>query len=105
MPFLNFRALYRFSNDSNDGEIISGSYMRTGCMAAFDNFDHFQQYSDEILDLLEDFASPASVHSKVMDAVEAADSLSEGGRLSTSINVSLSDPVTRSAADGGENSK
>lgn len=64
-------------------------------MAAFDSFEHFQEYSDEILDTLEDFASPAFVHSKVMDAVDAADSASEGSRLSTSINVSISDPITK----------
>lgn len=39
--------------------------MRTGCMAAFDSFTHFEQYSDEILDLLEDFSSPAFVNAKV----------------------------------------
>jgi len=32
-------------------------------------------YSDEILDLLEDFVSPAMVNAKVLEAVEAADSI------------------------------
>lgn len=77
--------------------------MRTGCMAAFDSFEHFQEYSDEILDLLEDYASPAFVNSKVLDAVEAADSASDG-RCSTSINVSISDPISK-AADAAEQSK
>lgn len=40
--------------------------MRTGCMAAFDSFDHFEMHSDEILDLLEDYASPAFVSAKVI---------------------------------------
>lgn len=85
------RCFFKFSPEKSETETIStGSFMRTGCMAAFDSFDHFKDYSDEILDLLEDFASPAFINSKVLDAVEAADSQSDGGRLSTSINVSLS---------------
>ncbi|XP_043279502.1 acetyl-CoA carboxylase isoform X2 [Venturia canescens] len=61
---------------------------RTGAMAAFQNLEQFSQYSDEVLDLLEDLSSPQSVSAKVLEAVEAA-----GGsesRHSTSINVSLS---------------
>ncbi|CAD7077022.1 unnamed protein product [Hermetia illucens] len=87
----------RIKVDSNESEISTGSFMRTGCMSAFDSFDHFEQYSDEILDLLEDFfSSPAFVSSKVLEAVDAADSVSDG-RLSTSINVSLSDQSARPA--------
>lgn len=81
------------------------SYMRAGWMAAFESFDDFKQYSGEILRLIEDFACPASISSKVLDALDAADSSSDGNRLSTSINVSMSDPVTRIPADGGENRK
>lgn len=81
----------------NGTDNLSSSYVRTGCMAAFDSFEHFDMYSDEILDLLEDLASPAMVSAKVLEAVEAADSMSDG-RLSTSINVSLSDPITRANA-------
>lgn len=33
-------------------------------MAAFDSFAHFEQYADEILDLLEDFSSPAYINAK-----------------------------------------
>lgn len=92
------RCFFKFSPEKSETETIStGSFMRTGCMAAFDSFEHFTEYSDEILDLLEDFASPALINSKVLDAVEAADSVSEGGRLSTSINVSISDPHSRPA--------
>ena len=77
--------------------------MRTGCMSAFDSFKHFQDYADEILDWMEELASPlAFVSSKVMDAVEAADSVSDSGRLSTSINVSISDPISRSSAEADE---
>ncbi|XP_049317448.1 acetyl-CoA carboxylase [Bactrocera dorsalis] len=84
-----------------DGEarekLLGSSFMRTGCMAAFDSFDHFEMHSDEILDLLEDYASPAFVSAKILEAVDAVDSISDG-RLSTSINVSLSDPITRANA-------
>ncbi|XP_065368602.1 acetyl-CoA carboxylase isoform X2 [Calliphora vicina] len=91
------RLFLRMASDENGPENLGGSYLRTGCMAAFDSFEHFDMYSDEILDLLEDLASPAMVSAKVLEAVEAADSMCDG-RLSTSINVSLSDPITRANA-------
>ncbi|XP_064542878.1 acetyl-CoA carboxylase isoform X1 [Drosophila montana] len=78
-------------------ETMGSSFVRTGAIAAFDSFEHFSMYSDEILDLLEDFVSPALVSAKVLEAVEAADSISDS-RHSTSINVSLSDPITRANA-------
>ncbi|KAL1117895.1 hypothetical protein AAG570_004208 [Ranatra chinensis] len=62
------------------------SPQRTGCMAAFESFQKFESYFDEILDLLEDFVSPAVVSPKIMEAVEN----SSESRMSTSINVSLS---------------
>lgn len=90
------RCFMKFSPDKSETEtIFTGSFMRTGCMAAFDSFEQFQEYSDEILDLLEDSVSPAMVNYKVLDAVEAANSESESLRLSTSINISLSDPISR----------
>lgn len=90
------RCFMKFSPDKSETEtIFTGSFMRTGCMAAFDSFEHFQEYSDEILDLLEESVSPAIVNYKVLDAVEAATSESDSLRLSTSINVSLSDPISR----------
>lgn len=72
--------------------------MRAGWMAAFDSFENFQEYSDDILKLIEDFSSPTTINSKVMDALDAAES-SEGHRLSTSINVSMSESVTRTSAN------
>nr|NP_610342.1 Acetyl-CoA carboxylase, isoform A [Drosophila melanogaster]AAF59155.2 Acetyl-CoA carboxylase, isoform A [Drosophila melanogaster] len=83
--------------DQAAAESLGNSFVRTGAIAAFDSFEHFEMYSDEILDLLEDFVSPAMVNAKVLEAVEAADSISDS-RHSTSINVSLSDPVTRANA-------
>ncbi|XP_055920497.1 acetyl-CoA carboxylase isoform X2 [Eupeodes corollae] len=86
------------SLDGMEAALSPGAtFMRTGCMAAFDSFEHFEQYSDEIFDLLEDLSSPAYASAKVLEAVDAADSASDG-RLSTSINVSLSDPVSRANA-------
>lgn len=79
--------------------------MRAGWMAAFDSFEQFQENSDDILKLIEDFSCPTNINSKVMEALEAAEAGNEGSRLSTSINVSMSDSVTRTpAADGGEQS-
>ncbi|XP_031639002.1 acetyl-CoA carboxylase isoform X2 [Contarinia nasturtii] len=96
------RCFMKFSPEKSETEtIFTGSFMRTGCMAAFNSFENFQEYSDEILDLLEDSVSPAFINSKVLDAVEAADDGS--GRLSTSINVSLSDPISRPANEQEQN--
>lgn len=99
VPLVHFQFLLPTAHPNRigitEGEIAAESYMRTGCMAAFDHFDHFQQYADEIFDLLEDFGGQTYVSTKVLDAVEAADSVGDDRRLSTSINVSLSDPVTR----------
>lgn len=64
---------------------IIHSVQRTGCMAAFESFGQFESYFDEILDLIEDFSSTATVSPKIMEAVESG---SES--QSTSINVSLS---------------
>lgn len=66
---------------------IIHTYQRTGCMASFESFNQFESYFDEILDLLEDFASKAQVPSKIIDALESG---SESMNNSTSINVSLS---------------
>ncbi|XP_077270819.1 acetyl-CoA carboxylase isoform X1 [Temnothorax americanus] len=69
---------------------------RAGAMAAFEDLDQFSQYTDEILDLLEDLSSPTPVMSaKLLEAVDAVGSES---RHSTSINVSLSAAETATAA-------
>lgn len=67
--------------------IMFDSFQRTGCMSAFENFSHFEQYADEIFDLIEDFSSPATINPKDLIAVESG---SESRTNSTSINVSLS---------------
>lgn len=120
VPLVHFQFLLptahpnRFSPDRETGNETGNhvaaaqrdSFMRAGWMAAFDSFEHFEEYSEDVLKLIEDFSCPTSISSKVLDALDAAESASEGNRLSTSINVSLSDPVTRTpASDGGEQSK
>ncbi|XP_058168228.1 acetyl-CoA carboxylase [Anopheles ziemanni] len=98
VPLVHFQFLLptahpnRYNSEGNDPDAIPDSFMRTGCMAAFDSFEHFNQYSDEILDLLEDYASPVFVNPKVLEAVDGGDS---DRRMSTSINVSISDQVNR----------
>ncbi|XP_066599220.1 acetyl-CoA carboxylase-like isoform X1 [Prorops nasuta] len=76
---------------------------RTGAMAAFQDLHQFGQYSDEVLDLLEDLSSPNSISAKVLEAVDAATGASES-RHSTSINVSISnsmDPPSAGVGGGG----
>ncbi|KAF7283158.1 hypothetical protein GWI33_001223 [Rhynchophorus ferrugineus] len=70
-----------------DAPTIIDTFQRTGCMAAFENFQQFDQYSDEILDLIEDFSNPATISTRDLNAVESG---SESRKNSTSINVSLS---------------
>lgn len=106
--FYIFSVLYSFSDGHGSGHdaSLTDTFMRAGWMAAFNSFEHFEDNSEDILKLIEDFSSPSSISSKVLDALDVAESQSEGNRLSTSINVSLSDPVTRTpASDGGEQSK
>lgn len=104
VPLVHFQFLLptahpnRIPLDGN-GDVTSNNFMRTGCKAAFESFDHFKQYSDEILDLLEDLTTPSYGNAKVMDAVESVDSVSDDRRLSTSINVSISADGTIRAND------
>ncbi|XP_017779998.1 PREDICTED: acetyl-CoA carboxylase isoform X2 [Nicrophorus vespilloides] len=72
-----------------DGETVKiyDSFQRTGCMSAFESFQQFETYADEIFDLIADFSSPASVCVKDMQVLESG---SESRADSTSINVSLS---------------
>ncbi|KAJ8957940.1 hypothetical protein NQ318_001938 [Aromia moschata] len=75
---------------------VVDTFHRTGCMAAFESFQQFEQYSDEIFDLIEDFSSPANISAKDLNAVESG---SESRGNSTSINVSLSVEVRRPSQD------
>ncbi|XP_050530810.1 acetyl-CoA carboxylase isoform X6 [Daktulosphaira vitifoliae] len=69
------------------------TYQRTGCMAAFESFNKFEQYFDEILDIMEDLSSPVYISPKIIEAVESGSE----SRLSSSLNVSLSLSETRPA--------
>lgn len=40
-------------NSETTGTPVLHSFQRTGCMAAFESFAQFENYADEILDLLE----------------------------------------------------
>lgn len=72
------RCFMKFSPEKSETEtIFTRSFMRTGCMAAFDSFECFQMYSDEILDLLENSVSPEIVNSKVSDAIDTGDAETE----------------------------
>uniref|UniRef100_W4VRL7 Putative acetyl-coa carboxylase n=1 Tax=Corethrella appendiculata TaxID=1370023 RepID=W4VRL7_9DIPT len=112
VPLVHFQFLLptahpnRYSTSQEAGhetEIPADSFMRTGCMAAFDSFEHFTQYSDEILDLLEDFSSPAFVNTKVLDAVDGTGDSDR--RMSTSINVSISESTGRSLTAESDTNK
>lgn len=66
-------------------QTVIHSCHRTGCMAAFESFNQFESYFEEILELVEEFSSTSAVSPKI---IEAVDNVSES--QSTSINVSLS---------------
>lgn len=98
MPLVHFQFLLPNNHPNRQTQSIVN--YRTGAMAAFKDFDQFREYSDEILDLLEDLSSPSSVSVKVLEAVDAIGSES---RHSTSINVSLSTATeAATAAELGE---
>lgn len=104
LPSAHPNRLVRYDNYNKDKEEESAgpqsqlctNFQRTGCMAAFESFQQFEQYADEIFDLIEDFASPAVISAKDLNAVESG---SESRTLSTSINVSLSVDGSRSAVE------
>ncbi|XP_046476133.1 acetyl-CoA carboxylase isoform X3 [Neodiprion pinetum] len=96
IPLVHFQFL--LPNNHPNRQNLTLVNHRTGAMAAFKDLEEFSQYSDEVLDLLEDLSSRNTVSAKVLEAVETAGSES---RHSTSINVSLSTGET-GIAEGGE---
>ncbi|XP_049825243.1 acetyl-CoA carboxylase isoform X3 [Aethina tumida] len=84
-------ALQESSVEGESNIRVIDTFQRTGCVAAFDNFHSFEQYADEILDLIEDFASPATINPKDLIAVESGSE----SRNSTSINVSITNDGIR----------
>lgn len=71
---------------TEEGPKLFDTFQRTGCIAAFENFQQFEQYADEIFDLVQDIANPVTVSAKDINALESG---SESRTNSTSINVSL----------------
>lgn len=88
IPLVHFQFMLPSNHPNRQNQSLVNH--RTGAMAAFQDLEQFSQYSDEVLDLLEDLSSPNSVSARVLEAVDAAGSES---RHSTSINVSLSTTV------------
>lgn len=68
-------------------------------MASFESFTQFEQYFDEILEIMEDFSSPVYVSPKIIDGIESGSE----SRLSSSLNVSLSAGETRPPTTDQEN--
>ncbi|XP_018332454.1 acetyl-CoA carboxylase isoform X2 [Agrilus planipennis] len=68
-------------------KLAHDTFQRTGCIIAFNTIQEFEEATDEILDLLEDCASPAAISAKDLSMLESG---SESRGNSTSINVSIS---------------
>ncbi|XP_074110362.1 acetyl-CoA carboxylase isoform X2 [Cotesia typhae] len=99
IPLVYFQFLLPSNHPNRQNQLLINH--RTGAVAAFQDLDHFSQYADEVLDLLQDLSSPNSVSAKVLEAVDAAGSES---RHSTSINVSFSTTEAGGPVEIGEKS-
>ncbi|KAI5637059.1 acetyl-CoA carboxylase, central region domain-containing protein [Phthorimaea operculella] len=58
---------------------------RTGALAAFESFEQFLQYSDELLDLVADFGSTATIRKEDLQALADGTSESRDSPASTSL--------------------
>lgn len=56
-------------------------------MTAFQSFDQFEMYADEILDLVRDCSRSVNVSNKVLEAVENASESRTSGSNSVSLNL------------------
>ncbi|XP_020292337.1 acetyl-CoA carboxylase isoform X2 [Pseudomyrmex gracilis] len=101
IPLIYFQFVLPSNHPNRQNESLVDH--RTGAMVAFENLDHFSQYADEILDLLEDLSSPTPVVSAKL--LEAMDSVGSESRHSTSINVSLSAAETSAATGAAPSDK
>lgn len=87
IPLVFFQFMLPVNHPNRDTQSPVNYYnYRIGAMAAFKDFEELNEHSEEILDLLEDSASPNSISAKILEAIEAGSE----SRNSTSINVSLS---------------
>ncbi|XP_063237346.1 acetyl-CoA carboxylase isoform X2 [Bacillus rossius redtenbacheri] len=90
MSLLQFQFLLPKSHPnrkSEPGDKLYSSFEnchRTGCMAAFETFEEFEDSADEILDVVEEFSSPSYTTPK---AIEEAMETGSESRLSTSISI------------------
>ncbi|XP_058809434.1 acetyl-CoA carboxylase isoform X4 [Phymastichus coffea] len=84
IPLVHFQFLLPTNHPNRQSHSLVNH--RMGAMAAFKDLAEFSQYSDEVLDLLEDLSNPITVSARVLEAVDAAVGCSES-RHSTSINV------------------
>ncbi|KAJ8688508.1 hypothetical protein QAD02_024303 [Eretmocerus hayati] len=85
IPLVHFQFTLPSSHPNRQNQLLINQ--RIGAMAAFKDLAEFAQYSDEVLDLLEDLSSPGSLSARVMEAVEAAAASCSESRHSTSISV------------------
>lgn len=60
-------------------------------MTAFHSFQQFEQYADEILDLITDCSKSVNVSNKVLEAVDNASE--SRNSVSTSVSLNLGDAV------------
>ncbi|KAG7295683.1 hypothetical protein JYU34_021966 [Plutella xylostella] len=66
---------------------------RTGVLAAFESFEQFAQYADELLDLVHDFASSATVRKEDLQALQ------DGSENRDSTSLSMGDFKPSTEAD------
>lgn len=85
----------KLGHDGTDLECSLGfspqNWSRTGVMTAFTCFEQFEQYVDEILDLITDCSKNVNVSNKVLEAVENASESKNS--VSTSVSLNLGDAV------------
>lgn len=85
----------KLGHDGTDLECSLGfspqNWSRTGVMTAFHSFQQFEQYADEILDLITDCSKNINVSNKVLEAVENASE--SRNSVSTSVSLNLGDAV------------
>ncbi|KAK6633678.1 hypothetical protein RUM44_004285 [Polyplax serrata] len=67
------------------------NWFRTGVMTAFQSFEQFEMYADEILDLVRDCSRSVNISNKVLEAVENASESRNSG--STSVSLNLGDAI------------
>lgn len=60
-------------------------------MTAFQSFEQFEMYADEILDLVRDCSRSVNISNKVLEAVENASESRNSG--STSVSLNLGDAI------------